>query len=175
MKSRFVPLCSKTHRIGNRLIQAGNAELARTSAVGFVRKRHRIANVQPFSSRKLPGDEDCGHFLGLRRGVRGGPPGDRRERCEGENENQEPEAGHSRIMDRSRQSRLSSPCALALTAPASRERVAPIVFRPPAGATRVDVTGAFGAEDGRKRIGDRTRRAASTQASIAFTLRVRSF
>jgi len=54
---------------------------------------------------------------------------------------------------------------LALTAPASRERVSPIVFRPPAGATRVDVTSAFGAEDGRKRIGDRTRRAASTQVT----------
>src|SRR5687768_5076847 len=63
---------------------------------------------------------------------------------------------------------------LALTAPASRERVAPIVFRPPrppqrgcrvggpgAGASRR--TRALGAEDGRKRIGDRTRRAASTQ------------
>ena len=57
------------------------------------------------------------------------------------------------------------PRALALTALASRERVAPIVFRPPAGATRVDVTSAFGAEGGWKRIGDRTGRAASTLVS----------
>ena len=46
------------------------------------------------------------------------------------------------------------------TAPASRERGGPkFVFvraAPRAGATRVDVTSVFGAEDGRKRIGDTT-------------------
>jgi len=52
---------------------------------------------------------------------------------------------------------------LVLTAPASRERVAPIVFRPP--RRRLSRTRGVGAEDGRERIGDRTRRAASTQVA----------
>src|SRR5215216_1512367 len=55
--------------------------------------------------------------------------------------------------------------ALVLTAQASRERVAPIVFRPP--RRRLPRTRGVGAEDGRKRIGDRTRRAASTQVGRA--------
>ena len=35
METRFVPLRGKTHRIGNRLIDAGDAELAGSSAIRF--------------------------------------------------------------------------------------------------------------------------------------------
>ncbi len=47
METRFVPLGGKAHRIGNRLVDAGNAELAGSSAVGLARKRDGIADVQP--------------------------------------------------------------------------------------------------------------------------------
>src|SRR5688572_29049983 len=67
-------------------------------------------------------------------------------------------AGHYRVGIAARR-------ALALTAPAIRERVAPIVFRPRAGG--LPRTRVFGAEDGRERIGDRTRRAASTQVAAS--------
>ena len=84
MEARFVPLRGKTHRIGNRLVDAGNAELAGSSAIGLARERDCIADLQSFRSRELARDEDRGQLLGLRGGVRCGPPGDRRERCEGE-------------------------------------------------------------------------------------------
>lgn len=101
MESRFVPLRGKTHRIGNRLIDAGNTELAGSSAIGFACKRDRIADVQPFGSSQLARDQDRGQLLGLCRDGRCGPPGNRREPSEGENEerNQQLAAAHFPIMD----------------------------------------------------------------------------
>jgi hypothetical protein len=77
METRFVPRCRKTHRIGNRLIDAGDAEPSGGSAIGLARKRDGIAYAKPFRSRQLPRDEDCGGFLALRGGDWYGPPGNR--------------------------------------------------------------------------------------------------
>ncbi len=95
METRFVPRRGKAHRIGNRLVDAGDAEPARSRAVWFARERDRIADAQTFGGRQLPGDEDCGQLLGLRGGVRNRPPGNRGERGESEHDNQEPSARHS--------------------------------------------------------------------------------
>ena len=66
MKTRLVPLCGKTHRIGNRLIQSDNAELSGSAAIGLARQRDRIADAQRFRSSELPRDEDCRELLALR-------------------------------------------------------------------------------------------------------------
>ncbi len=73
MKTRFVPPDGKTHRVGNRLVNAGNAELAGSCAVGLARQRDRIADAKLFGRRELARDEDCRQLLALRDDARYGP------------------------------------------------------------------------------------------------------
>ena len=88
MKTRFVPPDRKTHGVGNRLINAGNAELAGSSAVGLAGQRDRIADAKLFGRRELTRDEDCRQLLALRRDARY-QPCDRREDRECRQEYQE--------------------------------------------------------------------------------------
>ena len=70
MEARFVALRRETHRIRDRLVDAGDAELPRVGAVGFGGKRSRVADLQTFGRRELPGDEDIGQLPCLGGSVR---------------------------------------------------------------------------------------------------------
>lgn len=73
MKPRLHPLDGQAHRIGDRLVGAGDTELAGSNAVRLRCERNGIADAKAFCCRELSCDEDCGQLLGLRRGVQRGP------------------------------------------------------------------------------------------------------